>query len=178
MDVLRCAADESDHSRQILCKWWFVRNPETAIKLSSAPEIRQEIPYDGLDLAKLNYVVVVGGLLRDANKIYPQAYQFLNTAHKAGVSVVAICAGFFHLARWSSRWQALCGHWAYERRLELEYPDVIPVLGQAYVQDGQIITALGGIAEETGHENALTGFALSHLLLRTAPSTLWNMNSM
>lgn len=99
MDVLRCAADESDHSRQILCKWWFVRNPETAIKLSSAPEIRQEIPYDGLDLAKLNYVVVVGGLLRDANKIYPQAYQFLNTAHKAGVSVVAICAGFLHLAR-------------------------------------------------------------------------------
>ena len=147
MDVLRCSADESDLSRQILCKWWVVGDPAATVKASSGTEIHQEISYDELDPARLDYVVVVGGLLSEAETIDPDAYRFLHAAREAGTCIVALCTGFFHLARAGLlSGKRCCVHWVDERRLENEYPDVIPVLGQAYVEDDGIFTALGGIA--------------------------------
>ena len=147
MDVLRCAADESDLSRQILCKWWVVGDPAATVKASSGLEIRQEISYDELDPAQLDYVVVVGGLLSEAEKIDPDAYRFMHAAREADIGIVALCTGFFHLARAGLlSGKRCCVHWVYERRLEQEHPDVIPVLGPAYVEDDGIFTALGGIA--------------------------------
>lgn len=147
VDVLRHAADEADHSRQILCKWWLLGAGEETITASCGVGVRPDLPLAQASLAELDYVVVVGGLLSGGRLIDKAVYPFLHAAREAGVGIAALCTGFFHLARAGLLdGRRCCVPWMYEQHLAAEHPAVIAVPGPAYVEDDGIFTTLGGIA--------------------------------
>lgn len=147
VDVLRHAADEADHSRQILCRWTVLGDTNKPLPASCGIEVRPEVPIKDVNVDDLDYIVVVGGLLPGASRIEKGAYAFLRRARARGVGLIALCTGFIHFARaglLNGRRVAI--PWMYEKLLARQCPEAIPVSGPAFVEDDGIVTALGGIA--------------------------------
>ena len=65
VDVLRLAADEADRSRPILCDWTVLSDDMNPIRSSCGVKVQ---PDTRLDRAgTYDYLVVVGGLIREAS---------------------------------------------------------------------------------------------------------------
>ena len=74
VDVLRLAADEGDRSRPILCKWTVLSDTMDPITSSSGIAVH---PKERLgDPRRFNYIVVVGGLMDDAERLSPRTRNF------------------------------------------------------------------------------------------------------
>lgn len=88
VDVLRLAADEGDRSRPILCRWTVLSDTMDPIASSSGISVQ---PKERLgDPRQFNYIVVVGGLMDDAEKLSPAYQKFLHEA-AAAVCRLSVC---------------------------------------------------------------------------------------
>ncbi len=144
IDALRLAADEGDGSRPIRCHWHVLGNADEPRKSSCGIAVAPDTPYD-FDLSGLDYLVVVGGLLHRGPQLDAQGAACLARAAKAGIALVGVCTGSFVLAR-SDLMQdrACCVSWYHFRDFIEEFPHLVPVAEQLFVEDRDRITCSGG----------------------------------
>lgn len=145
VDVLRLAADEGDRSRQILCKWTVLSDTMDPISSSSGIAVQ---PKERLgDPRRFNYIVVVGGLLDDAEKLSPAYQKFLHEAAAAGVPLVGVCTGVFMLHEVGLLdGYRCCVSWFHHSEVVEQYDGLDPVTEQIFVVDRDRLTCSGGVS--------------------------------
>lgn len=143
VDVLRLAGDEGDRSRPIACDWQVMSAGRRPVRSSCAIEVQ---PTSGLiDPSGFDYVVVVGGLLRDVPPLPPETTTYLHTAAAAGVPLVGVCTASFVLCRLGlMEHRKCCVSWYHYREFIEEFPHLVPVADLLFVIDGARITCSGG----------------------------------
>lgn len=143
VDVLRLAADEGDQSRPITCAWSVMSSSRLPVTSSSGVQI---IPTSELlPPQTLNYVVVVGGLLRAEPHLSKDILDYLQEADRCGVTLIGVCTGSFALMRAGlMKKKKICVSWFHYQDLIEEFPDVTPIADQLFVIDGKRITCAGG----------------------------------
>jgi transcriptional regulator GlxA family with amidase domain len=144
VDVLRLAADEGDGSRPIRCRWHVMSPTSTPIIASCGI---QTSPTSALiDPKSLDYVVVIGGLLRGDGKIDDAIRRYLLRANLSGSRLIGICTGSFVLCRLGlMKDRRCCISWYHNREFRDEFDDIEPITDAVYVVDGDRITCSGGV---------------------------------
>jgi transcriptional regulator GlxA family with amidase domain len=143
VDVLRLAADEGDRSRQVECQWTVLGDPGETLVSSSGAEVRPWEPMEAPE--RFDYIVVVGGLLHQGQKVPAAVYAFLKSAAKAGVPLVALCTGSFVLARAGLlNGYVTCVSWFHREDFTKEFPKLRLVTNQMYMVDRDRMTCAGG----------------------------------
>lgn len=141
-DALRLAGDVGDQSRQVRCRWAAMSAKSEPIRSSCGLLVTPTsalIPPDELD-----YVVVVGGLLRSPG-LDPAARAYLRAAAAAGVTLVGVCTGSFLLCRESLMdGRRVCVSWFHYQDFKDEFPDQEVVADRLFVIDRGRITCSGG----------------------------------
>jgi transcriptional regulator GlxA family with amidase domain len=143
VDVLRLAADEGDRSRQVECRWTVLGNPHDAVASSAGAEVH---PWEEMQAPeRFDYIVVVGGLLHQGQKVPPGVYGFLRAAAKAGVPLVGLCTGSFVLARAGLLdGHVTCVSWFHREDFTKEFPRLRLVSNQMFMVDRDRMTCAGG----------------------------------
>lgn len=143
VDVLRLAGDEGDRSRPIACDWQVMSAGRRPVRSSCAIEVQ---PTSGLiDPSGFDYVVVVGGLLRDVPPLPPETTTYLHKAAAAGVPLVGVCTASFVLCRLGlMEHRKCCVSWYHYREFIEEFPHLVPVADLLFAIDGDRITCSGG----------------------------------
>ena len=145
VDVLRLAADEGDRSRPILCSW-RVLSP-TADPVESSCGVRVQ-PEERLgDPTRFDYIVVVGGLIDEIERLHPDHVAFLRLAAERGVPLVGVCTGAFilHRAGLMTGYRA-CVSWFHHEDFLTEFEGLSPVSDQIFVVDRDRLSCSGGVS--------------------------------
>jgi transcriptional regulator GlxA family with amidase domain len=143
IDVLRLAADDADYSRPIRCQWHVMSSSSQQVRSSCGVLVS---PTSGLVPApELDYIVVIGGLLRCYSPLDPETTEYLLHAGRTGSSLVGVCTGSFVLCRLGLlENKKCCISWFHYRDFVEEFDDLVPVADQLYVIDGNRLTCPGG----------------------------------
>lgn len=143
MSVLRHASDAGDKSRQILCRWTLMGADRRPIASSAGVEVTPWETYRDPDV--FDYLVIVGGLLREERQYTSDLMDYLRLAAAKRCSIVGLCTGSFYMARAGlMKGRKCCVHWYHFQDFIEEFPDIIPVTDQFYVIDRKRITCPGG----------------------------------
>lgn len=143
VDVLRLAADEGDRSRPILCRWRVLSPTSDPVESSCGIRIQ---PEDRLgDPRQFDYIVVVGGLIDEIEKLHPDHVAFLRRAAAHGVPLVGVCTGTFilHRAGLMNGYKA-CVSWFHHEDFLTEFEGLTPVSDQIFVVDRDRLSCSGG----------------------------------
>lgn len=143
VDALRIAADESDGSRQLHCRWTIIGPERGPVSSSCGVEIT---PWETFhDPGRFDYTIVVGGLLRGQKRIDRRIVSYLRQVDAGGGSLVGVCTGSFALARAGlMRGHRCCVHWCHLQEFMAEFPDHRVEGDVVYLVDGKRITCAGG----------------------------------
>ncbi|MBI1620999.1 GlxA family transcriptional regulator [Aquamicrobium zhengzhouense] len=164
VDVLRLAADEGDRSRPIHCRWKVIAPNMQPIPSSSGVEIQPQETFG--DPTRFDYIVVVGGLLDEADRNADQIDAFLRQAAAAGVPLVGLCTGTFILFRAGlMNGRRGCVSWFHHKEFLSQFDGLTPVSDQIFVIDRDRLTSAGGAS--TAH---LAAFLIERHIGR-APAT-------
>ncbi len=145
VDVLRLAADEGDRSRPIHCSWRMLsptREPvASSCGIAVQPDERLGNP------ARFDYIVVVGGLVEEIERLHPETVRFLKQAAAAGVPLVGVCTGTFalHRAGLMQGYRA-CVSWFHHEDFLVRFDGLEPVSDQIFVVDRDRLTCSGGVS--------------------------------
>jgi transcriptional regulator GlxA family with amidase domain len=94
---------------------------------------------------RFDYIVVVGGLLHQGQRVPHSVYAFLKQAAKAGVPLVGLCTGSFVLARAGLlNGYVTCVSWFHREDFTREFPRLRLVTNQMYMIDRDRMTCAGG----------------------------------
>jgi transcriptional regulator GlxA family with amidase domain len=145
VDVLRLAADEGDRSRPILCSWRVLSPMKEPITSSCGIVVQPEERLG--DPTRFDYLVVVGGLVDDIEKLHPDTVRFLKHAAGLGVPLVGVCTGTFvlHRARLMQGYRA-CVSWFHHEDFLERFDGLKPVSDQIFVVDRDRLTCSGGVS--------------------------------
>jgi transcriptional regulator GlxA family with amidase domain len=143
VDTLRLAADESDFSRQIHCRWTIMTEGAAPVRASCGVQV---VPTAGLlDPAQFDYVAVIGGILHNSKPVCASIYSYLQRAAAAGVKLIGICTGSFILCRAGlMEGRTTCVSWLHYQDFRKEFPDHAVVGDRFFEIDGDRITCAGG----------------------------------
>jgi transcriptional regulator GlxA family with amidase domain len=143
VDVLRLAADEGDRSRPILCRWRVLSPTGDPVESSCGVKVQPEEPLG--DPTRFDYIVVVGGLLDEAERLHPDTVAFLRRAAAAGVPLAGVCTGAFilHRAGLMTGYRA-CVSWFHHEDFLTEFEGLTPVSDQIFVVDRDRLSCSGG----------------------------------
>ncbi|WP_146592282.1 GlxA family transcriptional regulator [Puniceibacterium confluentis] len=143
VDVLRLAADEGDRSRPILCRWRVLSHDINAIESSSGLSVQPDEKLG--DPARFDYIVVVGGLMEELERVPPEATEFLRRAARANVPLVGVCTGAFVLHRAGlMNGYRCCVSWFHHNDFLENFEGITPVSDQIFVVDRDRLTCSGG----------------------------------
>ncbi|MCC5884675.1 MAG: GlxA family transcriptional regulator [Halomonas sp.] len=145
VDCLRLAADEGDRSRQLRCHWTFMTSTGEPAASSCGASITPCQPFR--DPQEFDYIVVIGGVLDDADRADTTALAYLRRAANAQVPLVGLCTGVFALIQaglMSGR--RCCVSWYHHRDMIQRFPTIEPVADRLFVDDGDRLTCAGGSA--------------------------------
>lgn len=145
VDVLRLAADEGDRSRQILCRWRVLSASMEPVVSSCGVAVQ---PAERLgDPARFDYIVVVGGLMDEIERLEPDHVAFLKRAAAAGVPLVGLCTGAFvlHRAGLMQGYQC-CVSWFHHDDFLEQFEGLRPVSDRIFVVDRDRLTCSGGVS--------------------------------
>lgn len=151
VDMLRLAADEGDRSCQVACEWHVMNPGLRPVRSSCGVELTPTTEL--LESSKLDFIVVVGGLLHDL-RLAPGVAEYLVSAAERGTTLVGISTGSFILCSLGlMQHRKCCVNWYHYRDFVERYTDVVPVADRQFVVDGDRITAPGGfgVAHLTAH---------------------------
>lgn len=143
VDVLRLAADEGDRSRPIHCSWRVLSTSPDPIRSSCGIAVT---PDERLgDPGRFDYIVVVGGLIDEMDRLTPEATAFLHRAEESGVPLVGVCTGAFILHRAGlMQGYRCCVSWFHHDDFLEQFDGLHPVSDQIYVVDRDRLTCSGG----------------------------------
>ena len=145
IDTLRHAADESDHSQQVYCKWKILGPSLEPIPSSCGITIPPWEVYG--DPGEFDYIVVVGGQTDLIRAVSKQTYGFLNKAEELRIPLVGLCVGVFVLAEAGLLTYQKCAvHPRHLNEFIERYPNIIPIIDELFVIDLNRITCAGGTA--------------------------------
>jgi transcriptional regulator GlxA family with amidase domain len=144
VDVLRLAADDGDGSRPIRCQWHIMSATGRSISASCGIQVA---PTSGLiEPGALEYIAVIGGLIRGDPAVESTVREYLVRASSANVGLIGICTGTFVLCRLGlMNKRSCCISWYHYRDFLDEFDDVEPSASELYVDDGSRITSSGGV---------------------------------
>jgi transcriptional regulator GlxA family with amidase domain len=99
------------------------------------------------DPARFDYLVVVGGLVDEIEKLHPDTVRFLARAAAAGVPLVGVCTGTFvlHRAGLMQGYRA-CVSWFHHEDFLERFDGLEPVSDQIFVVDRDRLTCSGGVS--------------------------------
>lgn len=143
VDVLRLAADEADRSRPILCEWSVLSEDLGPVRSSCGVKVQPDTRLRAA--GRYDYVVVVGGLIRDAAGLSPDCLAWLRAQAAAGVPLVGLCTGVFllHEAGLLDGYRA-CVSWFHHDDFVERFGSARPVSDQIFVVDRDRLTCSGG----------------------------------
>jgi len=143
VDVLRLAADEGDRSRPILCRWRVLSPTMDPVESSCGIRINPEERLG--EPSRFDYIVVVGGLVEEIERLHPDHMAFLRRAAEAGVGLVGVCTGTFilHRAGLMNGYKA-CVSWFHHEDFLTEFDGLVPVSDQIFVVDRDRLSCSGG----------------------------------
>lgn len=143
VDVLRLAADEGDRSRPILCRWKVLSHNMEPVESSCGILIQPEERLG--DPTRFDYIVVVGGLIDEIERLHPDHVAFLKRAADAGVPLVGVCTGTFilHRAGLLNGYKA-CVSWFHHEDFLNEFEGLTPISDQIFVVDRDRLSCSGG----------------------------------
>ncbi len=143
VDVLRLAADEGDRSRPILCTWAVLSASMHPIRSSAGISVQpDERPGNP---ARFDYIVVVGGLVDEIERLSPDLVAYLGRAAASGVPLVGVCTGAFILHRAGlMRGYRACVSWFHRDDFLAEFEGLEPVTDRIFVVDRDRLTCSGG----------------------------------
>ncbi len=145
VEFLRHAADERDYSRQIYCSWKILSRDSNTIRSSCGFEVAPTGLYTDTD--RLDYVVILAGLLQSPARIPDELYEFILDLRRQDVPVIGLCAGQFLLAELGLLDGRKCAvHFIHEVAVRKLFPHVIPITSEPFVRDGPYITCPGGFS--------------------------------
>ncbi|MDF1759096.1 MAG: GlxA family transcriptional regulator [Coxiellaceae bacterium] len=146
IDTLRLAADENDNSQQIHCNWTILGQPGKSITSSCGVKIQAWQAFEAP--GSFDYIVVVGGRLKQGcSTATKQVHQYLQQVDKTQTTLIALCTGSFALIEAGlMNNRRCCVNWLHYQELVSKHKDVMPMIKQRYLDDGNIITCAGGIA--------------------------------
>ena len=144
VDVLRLAADEGDRSRPILCAWKVLSPTMEPIASSSGIVVQPDEPLG--DPARFDYLVVVGGLVDEVERLHTDTVRFLERAAAAGIPLVGVCTGTYvlHRAGLMDGYRA-CVSWFHHDDFLERFDGLKPVSDQIFVVDRDRLTCSGGV---------------------------------
>ncbi|PWE30612.1 AraC family transcriptional regulator [Maritimibacter sp. 55A14] len=143
VDVLRLAADEGDRSRPILCSWKVLSASMTPVVSSSGISVQPEEPLG--DPRRFDYIVVIGGLMEELERLSPEYTAFLQRAAAYKIPLVGVCTGAFVLHRAGvMQGHRCCVSWFHHNDFLEQFEDITPVSDQIFVVDRGRLTCSGG----------------------------------
>jgi transcriptional regulator GlxA family with amidase domain len=97
------------------------------------------------DPSRFDYIVVVGGLVDEIERLHPDHTAFLRRAAQAGVPLVGVCTGAFilHRAGLMSGYKA-CVSWFHHEDFLTEFDGLLPVSDRIFVVDRDRLSCSGG----------------------------------
>lgn len=145
VESLRHAADHGDGSHPRYARWEILGPNPGRVESSCGIMIETTAPYG--HPGAFDYLIVIGGLLRDlANAPRPHR-EFIRATHRAGKPVVAVCTGSFILAQEGLLdGKPVCVHPYHKGDFEAAFPRHRIVLNKDYEMAGKVITVLGGVS--------------------------------
>lgn len=145
VDVLRLAADEGDRSRPILCRWRVLSATSDPVESSCGIKVQPEDRFGDPHL--FDYIVVVGGLIDEIERLPAESVAYLRRAAEAGVPLIGICTGSFILYRAGlmSGYKA-CVSWFHHDDFLTQFDGLTPVSDQIFVVDRDRLTCSGGVS--------------------------------
>ncbi|MCU4161079.1 GlxA family transcriptional regulator [Acidiphilium sp. AL] len=143
VDTLRLAADESDFSRPIHCRWTIMAEAAAPIRASCGVQI---VPTsEPVEPGQFDYVVVVGGVLHNSKPASSWIHAYLHRAAEARVPLIGICTGSFVLCRAGlMEGRRVCVSWLHYQDFRREFPDHAVIGDRFFEIDGDRITCAGG----------------------------------
>lgn len=143
VDVLRLAADEGDRSRPIHCSWTVLSATMSPVTSSCGVAVT---PDERLgDPTRFDYIVVVGGLIDEIERLQPDYIDFLGRAAQAGIPLVGVCTGAFILHRAGlMHGYRCCVSWFHHNDFLEQFDGLVPVSDQIFVVDRERLTCSGG----------------------------------
>lgn len=143
VDVLRLAADEGDRSRPIRCSWRVLATSGQPVQSSCGIAVTPDEKLG--DPARFDYIVVVGGLIDEIERLDPEYTAFLHRAAKAGVPLVGVCTGAFILHRAGlMNGYRCCVSWFHHEDFLEQFDGLRPVSDRIFVVDRDRLTCSGG----------------------------------
>lgn len=145
VESLRHVGDHGDASQPRYARWDILGAAGSRAVSSCGIPVEATAVYS--DPSAFDFVVVVGGLLRDLNAAPAKHRSFLRAAIRADTVVVGACTGVFALAQEGLlSGNPVCVHPYHERDFANAFPHHRLILNQDYVLSGRIITVLGGVS--------------------------------
>nr|WP_040610554.1 GlxA family transcriptional regulator [Oceaniovalibus guishaninsula] len=143
VDVLRLAADEGDRSRPIRCTWRVLSFSPDPVRSSCGIAVSPDEAQG--DPARFDYIVVVGGLVEETERLDPRTAAFLHRAAGAGVPLVGVCTGAFILHRAGlMNGYRCCVSWFHHDDFLERFEGLRPVADRIFVVDRNRLTCSGG----------------------------------
>lgn len=145
VDVLRLAADEGDRSRPILCRWSILSADMEPVRSSCGLTVHPDARYG--DPARFDYIVVVGGLIDEVERLGSASVAFLREAAGRGVPLVGVCTGAFalHAAGLMNGYRC-CVSWFHRDDFLDRFEGIEPVADRIFVVDRDRLTCSGGVS--------------------------------
>lgn len=145
VDALRLAGDVGDLSRQMRCQWVVMSLDGAPVKASCGLSV---VPDGALrDPTAFDYLVVASGLVTGIAAASPRLEQYLVRAADLGVRMVGLCTGGIVLAKAGlMKGRRCCVASFHVDDLERIESGAKPIYDRLFLDDGDRITCIGGIA--------------------------------
>ncbi|WP_435402155.1 GlxA family transcriptional regulator [Halomonas sp. RA08-2] len=145
VDCLRLAADEGDRSRQLRCHWTFMTSAGQEAVSSCGAAVSPCLSFR--DPTEFDYIVVIGGVQDERDRVDTTALAYLRQAAGAGVPLVGLCTGVFALIQAGlMKRRRCCVSWYHHRDMLQRFPATQPVADRLFIDDGDRLTCAGGAA--------------------------------
>lgn len=145
-DVLRWAADEGDHSRQVNVHWSVMSPRGAPVVASCGVSVTPTSAFR--DPQELDYLVVIGGLLQPALRVGDETIAYLQAAARAGVTLVGACPAstfVLCLAGLMEGRRSCVGWYHYQDFLD-QFPGKEVIADRLFLVDEDRITCAGASA--------------------------------
>lgn len=122
VDTLRLASDELDRSGRVAADWQVLASSRNLVRSSCGVQVA---PTSGfVDPTLFDYIVVVGGLLKEEEPVDAETIRYLRRAAAANVPLIGLCTGTFILADAGlMRDHECCVSWLHAREFQDRFPD-------------------------------------------------------